>query len=97
MNWTKSLALVAVLASPGLSFASLYSDDFNTNSSANYNVYITPGATGPSSDATFLYDYSALGIPSAPHTSDASTLGLRLRVDNLQSSTNPPNVLGAIE
>jgi hypothetical protein len=76
--------------------ATLYSDDFNTNTSANYNVNITPGATGPSSDATFLYDYSALGIPAAPHTTGASTLGLRLRVDNLQSSTSA-NAVGAID
>jgi len=74
----------------------LYSDDFNsTLDAANYNVYITPGATGPSSDATFGYDYSALGIPVAPHTADATTLGLRLRVDNLQNSVG--TVVGAIE
>jgi len=74
----------------------IYSDGFNsTLDAANYNVFITPGATGPSSDATFGYDYSALGIPVAPHTTDATTLGLRLRVDNLQSSVG--TVVGAVE
>src|SRR5207249_9643607 len=52
-------------------------------------------------DATFGYDYGAapgaggLGLPVAPHTTDASTLGLRLRVDNLQSSVG--TIVGAIE
>ncbi len=74
----------------------IYSDDFNSAATAaNYNVFITAGATGPSSDATFAYDYSALGIPSAPHTTDSTTLGLRLRVDNLQSSVG--TVVGAVE
>ena len=74
----------------------VYSDGFNSAAdAANYNAFITAGATGPSSDATFGYDYSALGIPVAPHTTDATTLGLRLRVDNLQSSVG--TVVGAIE
>ena len=65
-----------------------YSDTFSSAAdAANYNVFITAGSTGPSSDATFGYDYSALGIPSAPHTTDATTLGLRLRVDNLQTQS----------
>jgi hypothetical protein len=85
--------LAAVL--PAISSASLYSDDFNSVASAAlYNIFITPGATGPSSDATFAYNYSALGIPAAPHTTDSTTLGLRLRVDNLQSSVG--TVVGAI-
>ena len=81
--------------------AVLYADDFNINTSANYNTYITAGSTGPSSDATFAYNYGAapgsggLAIPSAPHTTDGSTLGLRLRVDNLQSSVG--TIVGAIE
>ena len=82
---------------PAISSAQvLYSDDFNSAAdAANYNIFITAGATGPSSDATFAYDYSALGIPAAPHTTDATTLGLRLRVDNLQNSVG--TIVGAIE
>ena len=87
-------ALPAVVF-PAISSAALYSDDFNSAlAAANYNVFITAGATGPSSDATFAYDYSALGIPAAPHTTDSTTLGLRLRVDNLQSSVG--TVVGAV-
>ena len=79
----------------------LYSDPFDTDTSANYNVYITPGSTGPSGDVTFAYNYGAapsvggLSIPVAPHTTDGSTFGLRLRTDNLQSSVG--TVVGATE
>jgi hypothetical protein len=91
-----AIAALPVAVYPALSSAqTIFSDPFNSAaSSANYNVYITAGATGPSSDATFAYDYSALGIPAAPHTTDATTLGLRLRVDNLQSSVG--TVVGAV-
>jgi hypothetical protein len=81
------------------SAAILYSDDFNSNTSANYNTYVTAGSTGPSGDATFTYNYGdvpangGLSIPVAPHTSDGSTTGLRLRTDNLQASVG--TVVGA--
>src|ERR1022692_3063192 len=94
-----SVAMAALLPAvfPAVSSAQvIFSDPFNSAAdAANYNVFITAGATGPSSDATFAYDYSALGIPVAPHTTDSSTLGLRLRVDNLQSSVG--TIVGAIE
>jgi hypothetical protein len=94
-----SAAIVALSAAliPAISSAQLlYSDNFNSAAdAANYNVFITAGATGPSSDATFAYDYSALGIPAAPHTTDSTTLGLRLRTDNLQSSVG--TIVGAVE
>ncbi len=84
------------IASAGL----LYGDDFNSGSSANYNTFITPGSNAlPSGDATFAYDYGAdpslggLAIPPAPHTTDSTTLGLRVRTDNLQSSSG--TVVGA--
>src|SRR5436853_3120024 len=97
---TRPVALVGLLAAPALSLgATLYTDDFNTNTAANYNTFITNGATGPSGDATFAYNYGAapgsggLSIPVAPHTTDGSALGLRLRTDNLQSSSG--TVVGA--
>jgi hypothetical protein len=88
------VALCAVIFPAVSSAQTLYSDDFNADSSASYNIFVTPGATGPSSDATFAYDYSALGIPSAPHSTGGSTLGLRLRTDNLQNSVG--TVVGAV-
>jgi hypothetical protein len=90
-----AMAALPAAVFPAISSAALYSDNFNSAAgAANYNVFITAGATGPSSDATFGYDYSALGIPVAPHTTDSTTLGLRLRVDNLQSSVG--TVVGAV-
>jgi hypothetical protein len=97
------LVAVTIGAFPAVLIAALssgqtiiYRDDFSSaDDISNYNVSITQGSTGPSSDATFAYDYSALGIPSAPNTTNGSTLGLRLRVDNLQSSVG--TVVGAIE
>jgi hypothetical protein len=70
----------------------LYSDNFNTAGSAsNYNVFsTTTGASGAGAQtglATFAYDYSALGIPSAPNSlGDASTIGLRVQSDNSTAS-----------
>jgi hypothetical protein len=75
--------------------APIYSDDFDTDTSANYNTFITPGASGPSSDVTWAYDYnSQLGIPTAPHSTGGTTKGVRLRVDNLQSSVG--TIVGAV-
>src|ERR1035437_9839750 len=96
-NCLVAAAMAALPAAlfPAISSAAIYSDDFNSAAgAANYNIFITAGATGPSSDATFGYDYSALGIPVAPHTADSTTLGLRLRTDNLQSSVG--TVVGAV-
>jgi hypothetical protein len=90
-----TMAALPAAVFPAISSAALYSDNFNSAAdAANYNVLITQGATGASSDATFAYDYSALGIPAAPHTTDGTTLGLRLRVDNLQTSVG--TVVGAV-
>jgi hypothetical protein len=92
-------ALVLAAFCPTVARAQIYSDNFNSDTSANYNIFITPGASGPSGDATFAYNYGAapgsggLSIPAAPHTTDASTIGLRLRTDNLQSSVG--TVVGA--
>lgn len=96
-------ALVLVVSiSTVTSAATIYSDDFNTDTSANYNQYITQTSTPSNSgDATWAYDYGAapgsggLSIPVAPHTTDASTLGLRVRTDNLGNSSG--TVVGATE
>src|SRR4051812_36358168 len=93
-------AVAAVSAASWTSAAVVYSDGFDTAAvSSNYNVFITQGSTGNSGDATFGYNYGAapasggLSIPVAPHTTDATTTGLRLRTDNLQNSVG--SVVGA--
>ncbi len=59
----------------------LFADDFNTDTSANWDLQF--GAINGVEDytATFAVDYSELFIPPAPHTTDESTLGLYLQVN----------------
>jgi hypothetical protein len=65
----------------------LFSDNFNVNSSAAWTINYAPAANSAQQDATFAWDYSALGIPAAPGSSD--TLGLRLR-SNIPGSAAAP-------
>ncbi len=71
----------------------LFSDNFNTTgSSANWTINTgpsAPAAVASQQDATFAYDYSAMGIPAAPGSSD--TLGMRLRA-NIPGSAAAPVV-----
>jgi hypothetical protein len=91
MRRTLSTALLcAVFASPALTgAAALFTDNFNTlASAANYSTVSTDAT---SSFSTFAYNYAALGIPSAPSSGDASTLGLRL-----DANFSAPNAAEAI-
>ena len=102
----RGLAVVAAATAVvcGLSMrssaAAIWSDDFNSNTSANYNTYITAGATGPSGDATFAYNYGAdpslrrVGDScSPPHNRWLDDWHPHPRTDNLQSSVG--TVVGA--
>jgi len=67
--------MAAVLWAPGLSWASLYSEDFEVDPSANWTVN-----NGPSDEAhDFFFDYSSIGIPPAP--SGAGTRGMKLQAN----------------
>ncbi len=59
----------------------LFADEFNVDSSADWDLQF--GAINGVEDytATFAVDYSELSIPPAPHTTDESTLGLYLQVN----------------
>jgi hypothetical protein len=57
--------------------ATLFSDNFNVNSSAAWTVNVAPAANASLQSATFAFDYSTFGIPAAPGSLD--TLGLQLR------------------
>src|SRR5689334_22094138 len=75
-----SLSTLLVFSIGGNVFAAiLYSDNFNVDTSANWAVNVAPAANAATQQATFAYDYSAMGIPPAPGSSD--TLGLRLRAN----------------
>lgn len=80
---TAALGLCAAQASAQV----LFSDDFNVNSSASWKVNSAPTANAANQSATFAFDYSAFGIPSAPGSSD--TLGLRLRANIPGTPDNP--------
>ena len=56
----------------------LFSDAFETDSSANWNI----NASAANCDAAFAFDYSTIGIPPAPHSAGATTLGLKMRADS---------------
>lgn len=81
-------AFVATLIAANASAATLLSDDFNTVASAANYVPVVTDAT--SSFATFAYDYSAMGIPSAPN-SGGSTIGVKL-----DANFSAPNAAEAI-
>ena len=71
------LAAVACAALGSAQAQFLFSDDFNAaGSSANYTAE-TLGETA----VTYAFDYSSLGIPVAPNTTDASTLGVKFEAN----------------
>jgi len=76
MKRTASLVAGALsallLASSGSAAPILFSDNFDVNSSASYTVNQDADTT-----ATFAYDYSADGIPSAPGSPGGSTRGVK--------------------
>jgi hypothetical protein len=63
----------------------LWSDNFNTDSSANYTVRFAAQDKGSDYSAEFNYDYSNDYVPPAPH-SGGDTHGLRLNVNKLDST-----------
>ena len=73
------LAAAALMAAPVASAVAapiLYSDNFDTNTSANYTVN-----QDPDTSVTFAYDYSAMGIPAAPN-SGGTTLGVKFHAND---------------
>ncbi len=91
-------AVVCGLSMRASASAALYSDDFNWTGRRKQlqrqpDEDLRRNTASP--DATFGYDYSALGIPSAPNTTDGSTKGLRLQVDSLINTSS--SAVGAIE
>ncbi len=65
----------------------LFSDNFNADTSASWDLF----TTGPDYTATFAYDYTALGIPAAPHGS-GDTLGLLLNANKSAGSATAVNL-----
>jgi hypothetical protein len=73
---------MVVYCASSASAAILYSDNFDTAASAaNWTTNVAPTANGSLQQATYGYDYSAVGIPAAPGNSPTDTFGLRLRAN----------------
>src|SRR3954470_18791916 len=68
--------IVALLSRP-LAAVTLFSDDFDSNTSANY----TPNVSSSDTRVTFAYDYSPDGIPASPHSAGGTTRGLKLEAN----------------
>jgi hypothetical protein len=83
----RCLPLVAVLASAPLGWrigeASVFLDDFDTDTSAAWVVNKATGANANDAGnrAYFSFDYGTVGIPSAPHSVGGTTHGLKLQAN----------------
>ncbi len=55
----------------------VFLDTFDTNSAARWQV----NKSSTDTRVTFNYDYSTMGIPSAPHSTGGSTRGLRMEAN----------------
>ncbi len=54
-----------------------FSDDFDSDTSGQWQV----ATSGSDTSVVFAYDYSADGIPSAPNSSDGTTLGAKFQAN----------------
>ena len=79
-------AFLLSIASVASGQAVLFSDDFDTDSTANWTVNSFVGGTtstgGSAVNASdFFFDYSTAGIPAAPNSTGGSTRGLKLQAN----------------
>jgi hypothetical protein len=79
-----AMSLAAFLCTPGYAVP-LYIQDFDVDDTANWNVNNNGAGTNA---ANFFFDYSTVGIPSAPNSTGGTTIGLKLGA-NLDSATAP--------
>ena len=59
----------------------LFSDDFDTDHSANYTILFGADSGPDTKVVDFNFDYGVFGIPVAPHTTNGTTRGLKLTVN----------------
>lgn len=80
----------ALMGLPLIGAAQTFNDNFDAGTSAgSWTVYDTNTGTVTNpinNDANFAYDYSLIGIPSAPGSTGGSTMGMRLRVNRVGSA-----------
>lgn len=79
------LAAAAACALPGMTFGALYTENFDTDVTSSWTVNNNNLGTNA---VNFYFDYSTVGIPSAPNSTGGSTLGMKIGA-NLNPSTAP--------
>ncbi len=84
--WYGSLALLLLAAPAAAPAGEIFYDDMSGG--ANWTINKTSDAS-----AAFGFDYSALGIPVAPHTTDGTTLGLRMAANISSGTVNELNAV----
>src|SRR6476620_2668022 len=68
------LAAAFVICSSASAQTVLFQDNFDTNTSANWQVNIGGGGAAANNFANFAFNYSTIGIPAAPGGSTTSGL-----------------------
>src|SRR5262245_26949548 len=92
------VAIMSAFAGRGLA-VTYFSDNFNSDTSANWTQNKAPAANAATQEAKWLFDYSTFGIPAAPGSSD--TVGVRLRanipiVGGQEVTSRPAGVLSGL-
>jgi hypothetical protein len=83
------VAILAALALPVIVEAQLYTEDFDTDHSANWLLKAnegfgqspSDGVGEPDATADFFFDYSDVGIPSAPNSTGGTTRGMKIQAN----------------
>lgn len=79
-----SLSAAGLCASVSVGSAAIIADNFDSDTAANYMV-VDDGT--PDGSAIFAFDYSTVGIPSAPNSVGGTTSGLRLSANDTDGGT----------
>jgi hypothetical protein len=82
LNTFVSTLAFALAVPVSVQAAGIFNDNFDVDTSANYNVNTVAGSNQA---ATFAYDYGTVGVPSAPN-SGGTTRGLKLEANYLNSN-----------
>ncbi|MBI2946998.1 MAG: hypothetical protein HYY23_05090 [Verrucomicrobia bacterium] len=81
-------AIQTALVAHAQAQAPLFSDDFDTDTSANWDVFNGSGNGTPDFSAEFNFDYSKHKIPPAPNTTGNTTRGVKLNVNKNDDVAN---------
>jgi hypothetical protein len=67
--------------------AVLFSDDFDSNTSANWTLLFGANNDIYDAEVKWAFDYSTMGVPASPHSS-GTTLGVFLQVNRTNAAAN---------